>query len=209
MRYSAKTDKKHRRRHWKTLLPLSMAACLGIGVTAALIYDLLEPKVNAFSLGEPTVEIEEDFDGWDHKKVSLKNQEGEDAVSGVARAMLVPVLKDKNTGAGLGEELGPIGQPTGTTIVLGDLTLHLAENWQDNWFYLDGYFYYRKVLKPGQTSEPLLEKVSLTHDTQELRRKYKDVQIEIEVMADILQADSGAPMEAWGVEVNGDTVAPL
>lgn len=193
---------------FKRILVLGGLFIFLIGATMAFQHVITVTATNPFTLGEVSVEIKEDFDGWKMKKVYLTNVLTESSVPGVVRAMIVPVLKDTQTGNGLGGSLEALSEPVDNKMVVGDFTFHFANGWEANWFYKEGYFYYRQVLKPGETTTQLLDQVSLTEDTTEKRDEYKGVTVEIEVLADILQAEGGAAEDAWGIKVNGNTVSP-
>ncbi len=188
------------------LLVLSIVLVLVIsaGSTLAYLTTRTEDKDNTFAFPEAGVTIEENFDGWDIKEVQVKN---DSTIPGVVRVLLLPRIEDAE-GNYVSADLGQLSQPQDNKIVMGDFTLELAADWEDNWFYQDGFFYYRKVLEPGATSEKLLQKVSLTEDTTEMRKKYKDLAIKVDVQADFLQAEGGAPESEWGVTVSGSAVAP-
>lgn len=179
-----------------------------IGATIAFQHAITVTATNPFTLGEVTVTIKEEFDGWDTKKIYLTNDKTENSVPGVVRAMIIPVLKDTQSGNGLGGSLEALSEPVNNEMVVGDFTFYFASDWYANWFYKDGYFYYRKVLEPGETTTQLLDKVALTEDTPEKQSEYAGITVEVEVLADILQAEGGAAADAWGVIVNGNTVSP-
>lgn len=174
------------------------------GGTIAYLTTRTEDKDNTFAFPDAEVTIVENFDGWNIKEVQVKNDSG---IPGVARVLLIPRIEDAE-GRYVFADLGQPSQPQDNKIIMGDFTLELAADWEDNWFCQDGFFYYRKVLEPGATSEKLLQKVSLTEDTTELREKYKDLSIKVDVQADFLQAEGGAPESEWGVTANGSVVAP-
>jgi len=163
---------------------------------------------NKFAFGQTGVTVDEHFDGWNAKEVKLTASAGPDYVPGVARAIMVPYIVDAS-GNYLNVDLGPMPATiSGNTVVLGDITLELASDWSTNWFYKDGYFYYRQVLEPGQTTALLLTKVSLTSDTPAMHAKYAGTDVKVEVMASILQAAGGAAASEWGITVTGNTVSP-
>lgn len=193
--------------HQKILIFAGLSVLL-IGTTLAFLHVITASATNPFTLGDVTVTIEEEFEGWDLKKVYLKNELTEKSVPGVARAMIVPVLKDTATGDGLGGSLEALSEPVGNEMVVGDFTFYFADGWETSWFYKDGYFYYRQVLEPGETTTQLLEKVALTEDTPEKRSEYEGITVEVEVLADILQAEGGAAAAAWGISVSHNTVSP-
>ncbi len=207
--------KKKKRLHTFSFMLLVV---LAVTATVTLMYmTALTPTVtNAFTIGSASVVIEEpeiDPDqvewGADSKPVILENPAGEDRVPGIVRAMLIPGLKDEE-GNAAGGNLGTITQPSGNTMVLGDITLHFADDWSSHWFYQNGYFYYRKVLNPGEKTTKLLSGVTLTNGS--LSDPYVDsgkVTVTIDVLADILQTAGNAPETEWGVTVgSGGEVTP-
>lgn len=176
--------------------------------TWAVLSAVTPTLTNPFTMGDTTVIIEENFAGWTVKQVQLKNGAGEDHVDGIVRASLVPIILDANGSDGRPANAGSMAAPTGNTMVMGDFTFVLASNWSTNWFYKDGYFYYRSVLAPGASTTRLLEKVQLTNSTPATIEQYKNYTITVEVLADILQATDAAAQDAWGVKVTGTTVTP-
>lgn len=188
------------------LLLLSAVLICVISVSGALAYlNAHTPtKDNELAFETGKVEITENFDGWNTKEVSLKNTS--DKIPGVVRAMLLPRVVDAN-GNYVATDLGTLGEPTEGKIVCGDFTFEMADNWSDNWFYKDGFFYCKKVLAAGETSPLLLKKVSLTADSAEVRERYKDLDIKVDVIAALLQSEGGAPETEWGVTVSGNAVS--
>lgn len=209
----SKTRRKARKRTLVTRIPkkILLFGCLFvflIGTTLAFLHVITATATNPFTLGDTAITIDEEFEGWDMKKVYLTNEPTEKSVPGVVRAMIIPILKDMETGNGLGGTLEALSEPVDNKMVIGDFTFYFADDWATNWFYKEGYFYYREVLNPGETTAQLLEKVSLTENTIEKCREYDGITIEVEVLADILQAENGAAADAWGIIVSGTTVSP-
>ena len=192
---------------------IAVTIVLALAATFTIMYlTSLTPTVtNAFSVGEGDVNIvEPGVDpgnvpwGTDTKPVRLEIPSGDSNIPGVVRAMVIPVLKDKETGEGSDGELGSLTEPTGNTLVVGDITLHFADDWSSNWFYKDGYFYYKRVLKPGEQTTNLLSGVTLTDGS--LSQEYADLTVEIEVLADVLQIDGDAPEKEWNVSVGSNGI---
>ena len=162
---------------------------------------------NTFKLGNAEVSVvEPGIDqgnvewGETSKPVYLENPQSDTSIPGVVRAMLVPVLKDGQTGETIGGELNIMTEPVNDQMALGDITLHFADDWETNWFYRDGYFYYRQVLDPGERSAQLLSGVTLTNGS--LSNANGNVQVTIEVLADILQSEGNAAQNEWNVSVS-------
>jgi len=190
---------------------ITLCALLLIGGTLAVLTAMTNEVINPFTFGNIDIKIDEDFTPWVIKEVRLTNETGENAVPGIVRAKIVPVLVDEaNPVDGRGENLGAIGAPTGTRLPLGDFIFVFYESFAGgdsaNWFYKDGYFYYKSVLQPGQTtSVPLLQNVELGPDIDP--EKYEGINFNVEVLAEIVQAEGNAPFDAWGVTVTNGTVS--
>ncbi|MDL2258824.1 hypothetical protein LJC42_06700 [Eubacteriales bacterium OttesenSCG-928-K08] len=189
----------------RIILLAFVASLLLIGTTLAVMYAITNKKTNPFTFGDTDIYIDEDFKSWTLKKVRVTNVLHENSVPGVVRVMIVPVLTD-DSGNGQAADFGPLSDPgVGNKVILGDLTLELDEDWRLHWFYMDGYFYYNKVLNPGVSTAWLLNKVSLTNTSA--YEKYANKNVHVEVLADIIQAESDAPA-VWRVKVVGTTVSP-
>lgn len=184
---------------------LSAAA---MGGTYAYLMANTTPVENNFTFGMPAVTINElSVDpaqvawGATSKQVSLSIPPT--AIGGAVRAAIVPMLKDA-AGNMIAVPTGPLTDPSAAnTIVMGDITLHFASDWSTNWFFRDGFFYYKKALDTGQTTALLLEGVTLTTNTPEMITKYQTIVVDIEVMADVLQADQSALLN-WGITIDSD-----
>jgi len=188
---------------------IAIVACVLVGGTFAVLSAVTgNEAINEFTVGEIGIDIDEDFDPlnpWNIKRVMLTNNDTENAVPGVARAKIVPVLRDEDTGEGRAADMGSIlAAPTGTRLYMGDVVFVFDTNWATNWFFKDGFFYYRRVLNPGETTEPLLHKVELRAGAE--LEKYEGKILDVEVLASIIQAESNAPAE-WGVVVTGTVVS--
>lgn len=189
------------------VLCIGIALALSIGTTAAVLSYQTNKADNTILFGNADIEILETFDGWETKEVRLQAAQGAGYVPGIARAKLVPYVTDIS-GNYVFANLGPAQAPQGNTLVFGDITLVLADNWTDNWFYQDGFFYCKTVLDPGGTTALLLKKVTFTNET--VKEDYNNKQISIEVLADILQVSGTQSQTLWGVAAgtNG-AVAPV
>lgn len=200
--------RQKRRKFLKTAGVILFILIIGIGTTFALLSKVTNTERNEFDFGKTEITVNENPDwSWESKEVTLTADAGSEYVPGVARAMIIPYVLGSD-GNYMLSDLGELSSPTDNKMILGDFTLEFAEDWNTYWFYKAGFFYYRQVLNPGQTTTMLLKKVSLTNDTAEIRKKYKDAGIKVEVMAGILQAESGAPQTEWGVKVIEGVVSP-
>lgn len=209
--------RRHHKRRRRTVgiwlkLPMLLVGVLAIVGTVMYLTTQTVELTNAFTVGKNTIQIvEPDINpdavewGSEMKPVKLRNPGEADNAPGVVRAMLIPYLTDADTGDRLGGDLGGLTEPVGNTMALGDVTFHFANDWSNNWFYMDGFFYYRKVLSPGEETTKLLTGVTLSDAKA---GEYTDKRVKIDVMADILQTEGDAPSTEWGVTVSGDSVLP-
>ena len=189
---------------------LCLSVVLLIGTTFAHLTYQTNIADNKFAFGQTKITIiENENPNWDAKKVWLKAEAGPQYVPGVARVMFVPYAYSSD-GTYFDCDFGNIEATfIGNVMVLGEIELVLVSNWQTNWFFKDGYFYYKKVLKPGEQTTQLLEMVSLTSLNAEMKAKYGN-KLHIEVLATMLQSEGGAPEHEWNVKVSADgtTVSP-
>ena len=196
-----------------TALVVFLISSAALGGTYAYLSANTTPAANDFTIGIPAVTVKESSVdpsaavwGADTKPVTLSIPAG--SMGGAVRAAIVPMLKD-SSGNIISTPTGALAAPTvqpsasDATLVIGEITLHFAIDWETSWFYKDGYFYYRKVLDEGETTPPILTGVTLTDNTAEMTAKYQDIVVEIEVMSDVLQPTNEALM-LWGVQVDGD-----
>lgn len=206
---------KRKKKAWKLKRRLLTAGAAVFAVAVVAIsgytYSQLNTRTssldNELKFGQTGITVTENKYDWDAKEVKLTAAAGTDYVSGVARAMIVPYILD-GAGSYISCDLSAMSEPVGNKMVLGDFTLEFDAAWQTYWFYKDGFFYYKEVLDPGDSTELLLKKVSLTNDTTAMREKYADAEIKVEVIAQILQAEGGAPQTEWGITVSGSAVLP-
>jgi len=194
-----------------TALVIFLISSAALGGTYAYLTANTTPAANDFTIGIPAVTVREPsvdpaavLWGAGTKPVTLSIPAG--SMGGAVRAAIIPMLKD-STGNIISTPTGaltaPTVQATDATLVLGEITLHFAIDWETSWFYKDGYFYYRKVLNEGETTPAILTGVTLTDNTAEMTAKYQDIVVEIEVMSDVLQSTNEA-LALWGVKVDGD-----
>ena len=186
-----------------------IALALGVMVNAtfALLTTRTGSLVNPLAIGNTGITVDETFNGWNAKQVRLSIPTGPTYVNSIVRAMIVPYIYDGD-GKLIASDLGAMAAPVSNQMTLGDVILEFDSTWAANWFYKDGFFYHKAVLKPvsGQNqTAPLLSKVSLT--TGALTKYGTDAQVKVEVIADALQAEGQSWLE-WGVTVSGSTVSP-
>lgn len=86
-----------------------------------------------------------------------------------------------------------ISAPANNKIAFGNITVHLAPNWETDWLYQDGFFYYRHILEAGNQTSDLLSGVTVSNDVPGI--------IELVISAEGLQPDPSVVLQAWGVSV--------
>jgi len=195
-----------------TALVIFLISSAALGGTYAYLSANTTPAANDFTIGIPAVTVKEPsvtpaavLWGADTKPVTLSIPAG--SMGGAVRAAIIPMLKDSAGGNIISTPTGVLTAPTvkaaatDATMVMGEITLHFAGDWETFWFYKDGYFYYRKVLDTGETTPPILTGVTLTDNTAEMTAKYQNIVVEIEVMSDVLQPTDAA-LALWGVQVD-------
>lgn len=114
-------------------------------------------------------------------------------------------------------ELGDFGNLTdieinNNTYSMGKVTFTLNEAWEDYWIYnkKDGYFYYKKSVAPGDTTEILLESISIDKDVYaniSSDGDYSSVSLRVDVISDSIQTGGEAVETRWknsGIAINAD-----
>jgi|GEM_PF-773438 len=216
---------RRKQKRWTLALTALLVVVVSLttaGITYASLNTKTNTEINRLGFGQAKISVNEVFNGWTRKEVKLVIEQPWDGlVPGVARVMFVPYVLDS---AGINYipcDLGAMTKPNAVTheMILGDLVLEFAADWESHWFYKDGYFYYKQVLYPetGRNETPvLLKKVSFSQTLTGLIDKYGGsvASIKVEVLASILQAggsagEPGKVLETeWGVKVIGNAVSP-
>lgn len=96
---------------------------------------------------------------------------------------------------------------------MGDISFILNKEWSDSWIFNpeDGYFYYRNPVQPGETTEFLLDSVSVTAAVREAMESV-GVELQVDILADSIQTEADALKTRWGspenlgIEIGGDGV---
>lgn len=67
----------------------------------------------------------------------------------------------------------------------------------EQWIEKDGFYYYYRILEPGEETEPLFTKVSFA---PEMGNEYQNCKVEVHVLAQAVQSDNNGsdPLEALG-----------
>lgn len=163
---------------------------------------------NRFVLANPDIEIDEpgvEDPGaveWGPEAKQVQIVAGPEQGDVYIRVALVLSARDTK-GQLLPFDFGLGGAPDANgRLVAGDFTLHFAADWQHQWFYKEGYFYFRGIVAPGQGTSVLLTGLTYTGSTA-AKEKYRNLQVDVDVLADSIQARGGA-VTVWGVALTGD-----
>lgn len=182
-------------------IALLAALTVGIGSTSAVIRHQINLK-NEISTDTVIVEVEEDLkdddpsDWTKPKKVSFKNPGSADVFLRVAYSE-----SWSTSGGADGErELLSNKMPDGKSDVASKVISNV--NWEPG---EDGWYYYKKVLPAGSTTENFMESVDFSKiNTLEeaLKSTYTNAEYEIHFQAEVVQAS-----DEW--KVSEDAVAKL
>lgn len=178
-------------------IALLAALTVGIGSTSAVIRHQINLK-NEISTDTVIVEVEEDLkdddpsDWTKPKKVSFKNPGSAD--------VFLRVTYSETWTAGDGTLLSN-KMPDESKDVASKIVS--SQNWEYN--EADGWYYYKKVLPAGSTTESFMKQVDFSNiDSLEesLKNTYKDAEYEIHFQAEAVQAS-----DEW--KVSEDAAAAL
>lgn len=177
------------------------------GASLALL-SVSQTLTNRFVTASPDIEIEEpnvddpgDVD-WGPEAKQVRISASEDQGSVYVRVVLVLSARDSK-GNLHPFNFGPFTAPDEHgALVAGDFTLHFNPDWGEDWFFKEGYYYYRRVLNPSQSTSILLNGVSFNGATED-KVKYHNLRIDVDVLADSIQAKGEAVIE-WGVVLAED-----
>lgn len=189
----------------KISLAIVLISLLLSGVTFSYLTDGTDEKTNSFFPGVLTAPIVENGniaadntviltpDGTDViKQVQIQNAQNPHEVNCYIRVLLIVAFRTNDGTLASNVTLNPLGNNISVTAPNGEsVTLQLVNGWEHDWIYEGGYFYYKDIVHPGQSTTALLNKVLVTDD--ELWDS-----LCIEVLSDAIQAEGGAANNAWG-----------
>lgn len=142
--------------------------------TIAWLTGEADPLTNKFGPANVPPEIVEEFDGETKQNVKVKNIGN---IDGFMRATLSAVWLT---------EAGDIAP---------DAVDPLVFDQHANWFYHEGFYYYKIRVAPGETTENLIDAFGLPTKA--------GLRFELQVIASSIQADPDEAVEhAWPVQVN-------
>jgi|GEM_PF-6657186 len=201
------------------LIPLvGLALLVGTaGVAYAFMTAISSSAHNALSAGAVSVAvIERDSTGalivdtsqvsygQTSKKVTLKVPTG--YAEAIVRARIVPPQVSIASGAtsvAVAYDMGSqvLSAPDANGLVtVGGFVYHFASDWNDHWFWKDGYFYARHTVSAGEESPTLLTGVTLADGYTPAG------EVAVTVLCDALQPTPSEAAASWGVQVDGSGV---
>ena len=180
---------------WKTLALSLLICCLAVAASGTLAYyTASEQAHNVITSGGIAIDLQEYSDA-DDQLVPFEDVDG--VMPGMEVSKIVCV---ENTGASdawvrvsvtKGIELAQAGDTE------PDLDLLVLDIDEENWTEQDGYYYYNRALRPGETTEPLFTTVTFA---ETMGNEYQNSTAAIDVTADAVQtANNGeTALEAAG-----------
>lgn len=178
-----KTSSRRYRRSSKPfflLVALAVVLCAMVGTTVAYLVTDTDPITNIFTPTKVTTEITENFDEKVKNNVKVKNTGDVDAY--IRAAVVVTWQNDAG-------EVYPTAPVEGT-----DYTVTWT---MDGWKKIGDYYYYKEVVKPGDSTGVLLT------DCKPVEGKAPDgYHLSVEILASAIQAKpDSVVLEAWKVTI--------
>ena len=194
-----------KRKNKKLLLIFGLLVLMAVGSTYAY-FQSSESIDNQFHSAEAKIYLNEKFDPNDRwvpgeekqKEVRFGN---EGRIDAVLRVKFTPILQledeteDSNAAAGF--------------------TLNFADDFSTNWTEKDGWYYYNKVLVPGELTDITLKSVTISdaigNDEHGILTDYSGASYDVKIEGELLQASlatEAANYMKWGMipTVTGTTV---
>ena len=176
----------------KLLILSVLAICIATLAAGTLAYFTSEGKAhNVITTGGVEITVQE----WADEE---KTKPFEDLTGVMPNTTVTKIAEIKNTGASdawvrvkVEKNIKLQGEVTSDTSLV-ELTLNTAD-----WTEKDGYYYYTKVLKPGEVTAPIFTAVTFKPD---MGNEYQNATATVDVVAQAVQtANNGATvMDAQG-----------
>lgn len=173
------------------LIYLALALIVGLGIFGTSAYFVSEEKVhNVITSAGVSISLIEETDSLDASGAPIPFEDIENALPGETYSK-IPKVKNVDSGdAWIRMKLEKsVRLADGSTGELPEDAFIFdfdTENWEEK----DGYFYYKKVLTPGETTEPLFTTVTLK---KELENKFMDAKFMLDINAEAVQvANNGS-----------------
>lgn len=165
---------------------LSILSLLVVGSVYGFWHQELE-HTNHLKADTIQAEIAENFtpqepEGTVDKEVSFQNKGSTDVFLRIA------YVENWEKQGEAGETILLNNQLDGEDVSKKNWAANKEENWQDG---EDGWFYYKHILKPGETTENVLESVSFPDYEQEKYQPYQEADYSLYFKVEMLQASTG------------------
>lgn len=174
------------------LLVICLVALLAGGTYAW--FTAQDDTTNTLTAGTVKIEINEDYDpviAWQPgdvntkaKQVSVKSQGNKRTY---VRVSLTPVWGHEDDGGNF------VAEPS---LPVDNVELIFDEDYDYNWVYSDGWYYYKHILAAGGETPLLLSSVTLDENTGP---EYEGKVLQIVVSAEAVQASHDAYKDVWGL----------
>jgi hypothetical protein len=177
---------------------------VAVGLTLAFMTAKTNPVTNNFTPGVANIVVSEpngssypiSSDHSVNKIVAITNPSsqvgGKNPIPVYVRVRLVPVMRYASGGGtelavGTGEHVNVSYSCSATPKISNDA-------WTD--VQPDGYYYYKRVLQPGETTANLIDKAIVNGGISSNKN------LEIQVIADSVQVEGNAEQDAWHMKYN-------
>lgn len=152
------------------ILSVVLLMVAAIGVTMALYNAESNKVVNQFSVGNITTELVEDFYQKGDSDTKTEFVKAPKVVNSGADPCLVRIrvnITPENV-AGKTVKIGKEQKPYLEITDRNGKAWVYNDSWSnDKWEYKDGWYYYKGVLNPGESTEPLFSNVVVNYDQDE------------------------------------------
>lgn len=168
-----------------------LAVLLVVGGTMAWFTAEADPVVNTFKAGTVAISINDQFDEELTGNVN----------PGDKYDKVVSVTNDGSKRAYIRVKLTPIFLESLDPEVASNVSVDVVDfPILDGWTPLqpDGYYYYKLIVLPGQTTSNIIDKVEFAGD--EMDNDYQGLFFTLTVNAEAIQATNGAINDEWGID---------
>ena len=182
------------------LLVVTVFSVAVSGTLAYFVASTLSIK-NDFYPAKLNIVIHEQFEqtdgGYVKSNVTVENVVVPNATSrAYIRVKLVPTWRDANGNvAGVPAPVLP-APPDDISFVLDGISGAVNSNLAFD--YIDGYYYYKGILKPGESTPSLIQSITVDYGAY-TGTQYEGLTLELSVLAEGLDSNVGAPEAAWGM----------
>ncbi len=117
----------------------------------------------------------------------------------------VSMINNGNRDAVVRVKLSPSWTPAydaqANELLTGAVTVTMGPTAAADWTYLDGWYYYNKILKPGETTSLLVDALQLQPVSNDLHAAdYSGAVYNLNISGEAVQAEIAAAADTWAVE---------